>query len=93
MYIHTCEQRNKLYISVLMVLIFFSLVTPSVFSVDGKVKFQIDSQSGVLQSGSFGFDYEDNMDRLYTVIMLAKDKGTDPMQQTVSIIIVHMLMN
>ena len=82
-----------MYISVLIALLFFSSVTPSVFSVDGKVKFQIDSQSGVLQSGSFGFDYEDNTDRLYTVIMLAKDKGTDPMQQTVSIIIVHMLMN
>ena len=91
MYIHTCEQRNEVYTSVLMALIFFSLVSPSVFSVDGKVKFQIDSQSGVLQSGSFGFDYEDNTDRLYTVIMLAKDKGTDPMQQTVSIIIVHKL--
>lgn len=60
-----------------------SLVSPSFISPGGAVKFQIDQSTGVLQTGSVGFDYENPADRLYTVIILAKDKGTNPMRQTV----------
>lgn len=48
------------------------------------MKFQIDQTTGILQTGPLGFDYEDSTDRFYTVIIVARDKGTNPMQQTVS---------
>ena len=65
-------------------LLLSTLVSPAVFHPGGQVKFQIDQTTGVLQTGSVGFDYEDSTDRFYTVIIVARDKGTNPMQQTVS---------
>ena len=40
------------------------------------VKFQLDSTTGVLQTGPAGFDYEDSTDRMYTIVMVAQDGGT-----------------
>lgn len=55
------------------------------FDAGGGVKFQIDQTTGVLQTGSVGFDYEDPTDRLYTIVIVARDKGTNPMRQTVCV--------
>ena len=42
------------------------------------MKFQLDSSTGVLQTGPAGFDYEDSTDRMYTIVMIAEDGGTPP---------------
>uniref|UniRef100_A0A1X7VA24 Cadherin domain-containing protein n=1 Tax=Amphimedon queenslandica TaxID=400682 RepID=A0A1X7VA24_AMPQE len=61
---------------------FIESISPTFISPGGNAKFQIDQTTGVLQTGSVGFDYEDSTDRLYTVIIVARDKGTNPMRLT-----------
>lgn len=57
-------------------ILFFALVAPS---KPGKTKFQLDSSTGVLQTGPDGFDYEDPTDRMYTIVMVAEDGGDVPL--------------
>lgn len=60
------------------------IVSPFVINPGGASKFQIDQSTGVVQTGSAGFDFEDPSDRFYTIIVVARDKGTNPMRLTVS---------
>ena len=71
-------------ILIIQVIYLLPLVSPSVINAGGGVKFQIDQTTGVVQTGSIGFDYEDPTDRYYTIVIIARDKGTNPMRLTVN---------
>lgn len=49
----------------------------------GLTKFNIDT-AGVLRAGISEFDYENSGERAFTIVVIARDMGTVPMQRTVS---------
>lgn len=44
----------------------------------GSSKFLIEAASGILRSGPVGFDYEDPLDRSYSIEIIARDLGASP---------------